>query len=132
MVKAKDIMTRNVITVKADTPVEIIIKILTVRKLTGLPVVDDDNKLLGIISEKDLLCLLFKNENLNDLKAMDYMTRDVESFDMEDTLEDVCTFLIGKPFRRVTVVSDGKLMGIVSRTDIISFIYREVIQKTLK
>lgn len=129
MVKAKDIMTRNVITVKANTPVEIIIKILTVRKLTGLPVVDDDNKLLGIISEKDLLGLLFKHEDLTNLKAEDYMTRDVESFKMEDTLEDVCTFLLSKPFRRVTVVNDGKLMGIVSRTDIIAYIYRKIVNE---
>ncbi|MBU0468108.1 MAG: CBS domain-containing protein [Candidatus Omnitrophica bacterium] len=129
MVKAKDVMTRNVITVKADTPVEVIIKILTVRKLTGIPVVDDDNTLLGIVTEKDLLGLLFKHENLENMKAEDYMTRDVESFDVEDSLEDVCTLLLDKTFRRVTVVSDGKLMGIVSRTDIIAYIYRELVKK---
>lgn len=70
MVKAKDVMTRNVITVKADTPVEVIIKILTVRKLTGIPVVDDDNTLLGIVTEKDLLGLLFKHENLENMKEI--------------------------------------------------------------
>ena len=129
MVKAKDVMTRNVITVKEDTPVDVIIKILTVRKLTGIPVVDDDNTLLGIVSEKDLLGILFKNEDLRDMKAMDYMTRDVESFDIEDSLEDVCIFLLNKTFRRVTVISDGKLMGIVSRTDIIAYIYREIVKK---
>lgn len=129
MVKAKDVMTRNVITVKEDTSVDVIIKILTVRKLTGIPVVSDDNTLLGIISEKDLLGILFKKEDFHDKQAKDYMTRDVESFDVEDSLEDVCTSLLDHTFRRVTVVSDGKLMGVVSRTDIIAYIYREMVKK---
>ena len=129
MVKIKEIMTRNVITIKPDTSVEVIIKILTVRKLTGIPVVDDDNTLLGIVSEKDLLGLLFKHEKLENMKAADYMTRDVESFDIEDSLEHVCTFLLDQAFRRVTVVSEGKLMGIISRTDIIAYIYREYVKK---
>jgi CBS domain-containing protein len=52
------------------------------------------------------------------------MTRDVKCFEEDDSLTDVCECLIDSPFRRVPILSGGKLVGIVSRADIIKFILR--------
>lgn len=125
MLKAADIMTKDVLTVTPDTPISIAVKILTIRRLTGLPVIDDQKNLLGIISEKDVMGLLLEKEDLQEKKVFEYMTQEVHSFSPSDSVEDICEFLIHRPFRRVPIIKDGKLVGIISRRDIIALIHEE-------
>ena len=94
-------MTTDVAYVKKQTPIYEAIGILVEKNITGLPVVNDDMTLAGIISEKDVLRLLY---------------------DVEDSVIDIAECLIKNHFRRVTITSEGKLAGIVSRKDIIKFI----------
>lgn len=121
MFKVEDIMTTNLITVTRDTPVGQAMKILTEKEITGMPVVDDDMKLVGIISEKDVLELLHDIEN-NEVAVEEYMTTDVVSFEQNTNLIDICDFLTKKDFRRVPVTLKGKLVGILTRKDIIRYI----------
>jgi CBS domain-containing protein len=121
MFKAKTIMTTDVISVKRQTPIYEAIGILVERNITGLPVVNDDNSLAGIISEKDVLRLLYDVEDKPG-KVEDFMTKGIVSFNQEDSLIDIAECLIKNHFRRVPVTSEGKLAGIVSRKDIIKFI----------
>jgi CBS domain-containing protein len=127
MAQAKDIMTKEVVCVNLDTPISLIVRILATRKMTGIPVIDVDKKLLGIISEKDIMREIVNNENYAQLNAVDLMTAkdDIECFDPEDDIDKVCVFLADKPFRRVPILSDGRLMGIVSRSDIIAQLYED-------
>ena len=125
MLKAEDIMTKEVLTVTPETPVSIAIKILTIRHLTGLPVVDGDKTLLGIISEKDIMGVLLEDCDLNEKKVFEYMTEDVQSFGPNETVDEICEFLLHKPFRGVPLISEGKLIGIISCRDIISLIHEE-------
>ncbi len=130
MVKAKDIMKKNVITVKRNTPIQDAINILVDNKVTGLPVVDDDMTLVGIISEKDVLRILANMDLLmllddikkSDAAVEDFMTKDVVAFEEYDTLSDVCDCLIKKNFRRVPILSDGEVVGIISRRDLVKYI----------
>lgn len=121
MFKAKDIMKANVLSVTKDAPIRKAVEILAENSITGLPVVDIEMKLVGIISEKDVLRLLY-NRSANEGYVEDYMTRCVISFDVEDDLVEICESLIENGFRRVPILSDSKLTGIISRRDLISHI----------
>jgi len=121
--KAKSIMTTNVASVKRQTPIYEAIRILVEKNITGLPVVNDDMTLAGIISEKDVLKLLYDIEDKPG-KVEDFMTKGIVSFNQEDSLIDITECLIKNHFRRVTITSEGKLAGIISRKDIIKFILK--------
>lgn len=123
MFKAKQIMTADIACVKKDTPVYEAMKILVDKGVTGLPVVSDDMRLLGIISEKDMLQLLYETR-VDKMLVGDLMTSEVATFDEEDDLVDICECLIKRNFRRVPIVSQGKLVGIISRRDVIKYILK--------
>jgi CBS domain-containing protein len=123
MLKVKDVMTTDVVTVKSQTSVYEAIQELIDNNITGLPVVDDDMTVAGVISEKDMLKLLYDLEKDGGTVA-DHMTETAVSFDPEDTLLDICNCFMKNPFRRVPILSDGKLAGIISRADIIEYILK--------
>ncbi len=125
MIKAKDIMQTNLITAKHDTPAFEVINILGQNNITGLPVVDDDMALVGLVSEKDVLSIAYHiltdsiGHDMDSKNIGDIMTKDVVSFRPDDNLADICQCFMNKPFRRIPVVDNGKLVGIISRKDII-------------
>ncbi len=121
MLEAKTVMTTDLLTVNRHTGIYDAIKILVENNITGLPVVNDDMTLVGVITEKDVLKLLYNIEDRPG-RVEDFMTTDIVSFDAEDSLVDVCEAFIKSHFRRVPIVSKGKLVGIISRKDIISHI----------
>ncbi len=123
MFKAKEIMKTGVITVKRKTETYEAIRILVEHNITGLPVVNDDMTLAGIISEKDMLRLLYDMEDKPG-SVEDFMTKDVISFDKEDSLIDIAESLIKNDFRRVPILEEGKLVGILSRKDVIACILK--------
>ena len=123
MFKAKEIMKTGVITVKRKTGIYEAIRILVKNNITGLPVVNDDMTLAGVISEKDVLRLLYDMEDKPG-NVEDFMTKDVISFDQEDSLIDVTESLIKNDFRRVPILEEGKLVGILSRKDVIACILK--------
>jgi CBS domain-containing protein len=121
MFKAKTIMTTDIAFVKRQDPIYEAIRMLVEKNITGLPVVNDDMSLAGVISEKDVLKLLYdiKDKPGN---VEDFMTEDICSFDEEDSLIDIAECFINNNFRRVPITSEGKLVGILSRKDIIKYI----------
>ena len=118
---AKHVMTNGLLTVKRTTPVYATMEIIANGKITGLPVVDDSMKLVGVVSEKDLLKTLCDPSAKPGL-VQDYMTRDVVSFSWDDSLFEVCHCLINNNFRRVPILDKGRLAGIICRRDIITYI----------
>ena len=123
MFEAKTIMKTGLITAKRRTPIYEAIRILVENDGTGLPVVNDDMTLAGIVSEKDMLSLLYNNEDKPG-NVEDFMTEDVVCFDQEDSLVDIAASFIEGHFRRVPIVAEGKLVGVVSRKDIIAYILK--------
>jgi CBS domain-containing protein len=121
--RVKDVMRHDMLAVRTDAPIYQVVEILTAKNITGLPVIDDYMNLLGIVSEKDVLRLLY-HPNRQDVKVADIMTKDVVSFNHEDSLYDVCDCLIENNFRRVPVLDQGKIVGIISRADIIVYILK--------
>jgi len=124
MFKAKDIMTKVVITARPEMPIYDAIRTLADRNITGLPVVDADLTLVGVLSEKNVLKTLYAAEGSPEQTVKDFMSTDVISFDANASLIDLCDCLTERNFRRVPITEDGKLLGIVSRSDIIRAILR--------
>lgn len=141
---AKDIMEKNVITVSEETTVEKVAKLLVDHNISGVPVVDKNNSLKGIISEGDLI---YKDKQIHipaviqildstiyveslkkfqeELKkitayqAKDMMTKKVISVDVDTPIERIATLMIEKKVNRVPVLEERKLVGIITRQNII-------------
>ena len=121
MVCAKDIMSTEIVTITEDATMKHVIQLLVTRGITGLPVVSDDMEMLGIVTEKDVLKALY-NQDVQVNSVADLMTGDIVFFDENDDLIKVFKGLVENNFRRVPILSQGKLVGIISRTDIIKFL----------
>jgi CBS domain-containing protein len=120
---AKDVMKTGLLTVKKAAPVYEAMDIMATKNITGLPVVDDYMNLLGIISEKDVLKLLYDPDALPTVVG-DVMTQEITGFSQDASLFDICGCLIDNNFRRVPILNGGKLIGIISRTDIMAYIMK--------
>lgn len=121
MFEAEAIMTTDVVMVGRETPVYSAVEMLLESGVTGLPVVADDMTLVGVITEKDVLTLL--SEATDESATVEkFMTRDVISFETDADLIEICECLIHSNFRRVPIVLQGKLVGIISRKDLIKYI----------
>ncbi len=126
MLKVEDVMTRDVITVKQETPIYEAMAVMRKNDITGMPVIDDDMTLVGVITEKDVLRLFCGDEEDNNATVSSFMTRPAVSYRGDESLQSVCDFMMVNYFRRVPVVSNkGKLIGIISRPDIIDYIIKQ-------
>ncbi len=147
--KAKDIMTTDVKVAKQTDTIKSIAKILIHEKIGGLPVVDEDNRVVGIISETDIIkkekhvavpeIITFlqgviyledfkkMEKDIQDIAAVqvkDLMSKEVIKVYEDDTFDDVANIMIKKSVNRVPVVDkDNKIKGIICRYDIIKSMY---------
>ncbi|MBF0385267.1 MAG: CBS domain-containing protein [Candidatus Omnitrophica bacterium] len=122
MFPAKEIMTKKVIAVKPDTPIYEAIEMLVKFHISGIPVVDKDKNVVGLISEWDMLRLLSDEKIDKNATVNDFMTADVITFDEESSAVEICEFFRRSNKRRVPIVRNNKLIGIVSRHDILKVI----------
>ncbi len=139
--QASDIMTAKVVTVSFDTEVEDIARMLLERRISAVPVVDENDHILGIVSEGDLLrrpeieterhrswwlrLLADKEERAEDYvkshgrRADQVMTREVITVTEDAKLGDIAELLENRRIKRFPVVRDGKLVGIISRANLL-------------
>lgn len=139
--KARDIMVSPVITVKPSASVQEVAKILLERHISGVPVVDDQGRLVGIVSEGDLMhraeagterkrswwlqgfigdeALAAEYVKAHARKVADVMTRRVISASPDSPLHEIAALLEKNSIKRVPIVKDGRLVGIVSRANLI-------------
>jgi CBS domain-containing protein len=122
MTSLDKIMTRDVVVVEQTADIYDAIRMMSDGNITGLPVVDGDGKLVGVVTERDVMGRLLNTQSTQG-RVQDCMTTDVVSLDINDSLLDVISTLAEKGFRRVPIVSEGKLAGIISRSDIISYLF---------
>jgi CBS domain-containing protein len=142
--KVMDIMQTSVITIQPDTEIKEIARTLFENKISGVPVVDSSGKLAGIISEGDLLhketnpripdvigflgALIYYRgvkqydsdfKKLIALQASEIMTRDVITINKDATIEEAATLMINRNVKRLPVMENEKMIGIISRMDVI-------------
>lgn len=144
MLKAKDIMTREVITVKPNTTIEELAHIFIEKKISGAPVVDDNGDLIGIVTENDLIS---QNKRLHiptvvrlfdafimlespskiekEIRKMaavtvdDICTKDVITATEDMLVEDIATIMSEKKVHLIPVVDGRKVCGIIGKMDLI-------------
>ena len=140
---AADVMTRDVVTVFPYTSLRSVAKLLAERKISGVPVVDDDRHVVGIVSENDLLQwsdappeqqawwlnMLAEGFELSpdflDVVQSDremvrrVMKTDIATVTADTPLAEIAKLISTKGIKRVPVVRDGTLVGIVSRADLV-------------
>ena len=139
--KAKDVMTTEVVYADPESSVRAIARTLLKRRISGVPVADHDGRVIGIVSEGDLmrrpesetarprswwLELMETPEDRasqylksHGLTARDVMTREPITVTEDTPLEEIAMLLEQKAIKRVPVLRDGKLVGIVSRADLL-------------
>ncbi|HQO58902.1 MAG TPA: CBS domain-containing protein [Candidatus Omnitrophota bacterium] len=115
-------MVQNVVVVHQDTPLLEVMRILVEKQISGLPVVDKEEKLIGVITEKDLLRLLVSDVITSHEVVGDYMSLDVQFFSPDESVINICEFFIKTNLRRVPIVENGRVIGLISRRDIIKLI----------
>lgn len=127
--KVKELMTQTVLTVKKDISIRKLVKLLDENSITGAPVVDDDGKLIGIVSSKDVIRAidhLIKvhisiDEQQEDRGRYNWvegiMTHKVITADEDDDVRKVFRTMVEKKIHRLPVVRDGRPVGIISSQD---------------
>ena len=129
MLRAKDIMSKDAICVKKDTPIFEAVKILIEKNISGLPVVEDNMTLVGILSEKDAVEVFYESEQAESKTVNDYMTYPAVYFEENNALVNICDFLVKNIFRRVPITSQGRLVGIISIQDILNSVLQPTQEK---
>lgn len=120
MLKAKDIMTKKVITISQDATLADVGELLGAKGISGMPVVNADEKVIGIITEKDLLNFAFKYScSFQNTTVKEAMTENIVSFTSDTDIDKISLCFSENNFRRVPIIDEGKLVGIISRGDII-------------
>ncbi|MDP2279405.1 MAG: CBS domain-containing protein [Nitrospirota bacterium] len=144
MLHAKDIMTKNVTTVRATTTIEELARILMEHKISGVPVVDDNGNLIGIVTENDLIN---QNRRLHiptvirlfdafimlespgkiekEIKKMTAITvndiyiKEVITVTEDTPVQDIATIMSEKKVHLIPVVEGKKILGIIGKIDLI-------------
>ncbi len=130
MVTAKDLMRTDLITVSKEVTVSEVIDILAEKGITGLPVVEDDMTIIGLISEKDVLQVAYRiisnsyDPATSNATVEKLMAKELVTFSPDDNLADICQCFLDRSIRRVPVVDNGKLVGIISRNEIITLAFQ--------
>ena len=114
---AVEIMSTPVATVTPDTIIQQAVVLLEKERISGLPVVDRENRPVGMLTEFDLLRAI-RNLQLQGLVG-DYMSTDVLAVDESTPLTELTDLMLEKRIRRVPVLREGHVVGIISRRDLV-------------
>lgn len=120
-ISVRDFMTKDLITFKPSMDIYAAIDVLVKSEISGAPVVDDNGKLIGIISQKDCLRILANGvfHNAPAGPVHEYMTEAVMSIDPDMDIFTVADIFLNNVYRRIPVVENGIVVGQVSRRDIL-------------
>lgn len=115
---ASDIMTSPVITVHKDTKLTEVIDLLLRWNISSLPVVGDDQRLLGLVTEYDVMDFALDG-HAAEATAGEAMSAEVVAFPPEANVDELVNCSVSKRIHRMPIVRDGKVVGMVSRRDIL-------------
>ncbi|MEE9444718.1 MAG: CBS domain-containing protein [Cocleimonas sp.] len=144
--KVSDVMTTGVKTAHADTPVKDIANTMCLNNISGLPIIDENEKIIGIVSEKDLLRRMFPDmqkiadegrPNFEEMEkgyidtlgliASDIMTTNVSSVTSDMPIMKAASLMCINNIRRIPVAENNKLVGIVSIGDVHKAIFQSAL-----
>jgi len=112
-----------VVSFRADQPIREVIDTIIEERISGGPVLNEQKNLIGMISEKDCLRLLVDEAYYNlpgsTRKVSDYMTANVQTLSASADVVEAANAFLNSPVRRLPIVDNGRLIGQVSRRDIL-------------
>ncbi|HEX4416184.1 MAG TPA: CBS domain-containing protein [Lacipirellulaceae bacterium] len=111
-------MTTDLVTVRPDVSIEDAIEMLLNQSISGLPVVDDDGRLVGVITEFALLAVTY-DKRVKNHTVSQHMTREVITVDVNDPISRIADLCIVHRVRRVPVMQDGRMIGVIARRDVL-------------
>jgi CBS-domain-containing membrane protein len=141
---AKDIMSKDVLTVKPETSVSELARLLTFHNINGAPVIDDDGKLIGVVTENDLVYqkknvhiptvisildsfiylesqekMKKEMEKISAVTVEKIYSRNVKTVTPETSIEEIATIMAEKFIHTIPVVDNGNIVGVIGKKDII-------------
>jgi len=150
-VRVRDLMTPGVFTVRTDTSVNEVARLMSQKDVSGVPVLDADDRVVGIITELDLIVrngrleipaflqlfdaviplelpghLSTRLRHMLGTRAEDVMTREVRTVGPDTEVEDLVDLMVKRRVNPVPVVEDGRLVGIVSRHDLVRMMATDI------
>lgn len=150
--RARDLMTAEVVTIRTGMPVDSIARLLTAHGITAVPVVDADGALLGLVTAADLICRLspeveeepfwlrclladpsmaaIRYARAHGFVAEDVMNTKIDAVPPDMPASEIAAMLARKRIRRVLVTEGRRLCGIVSRSDLLRAVRCETIEPT--
>jgi CBS domain-containing protein len=118
MITAGAIMTENLVTVQPDVSIEEAIELLLNEQISGLPVVDQAGRLVGVITEFALLAVAY-DQRVKNHTVGEHMTTELITADYHDPISRIADLCIVHRVRRLPVLKDGRLVGIIARRDVL-------------
>jgi predicted transcriptional regulator len=120
-IKVSDYMAANLITFKPDMEMRLAISFLVEKRISGAPVVDDHGNLVGVLSEQDCMKMALSAGYHEDLGGLvkDFMSDSVVTIDADTSILALAQMFIDSPYRRYPVLQNGRLVGQISRRDVL-------------
>lgn len=122
-----DVMTTGLVTFRPETPIFVAIRALLDKRISGAPVLDGNGHLVGVLSHKDCLRVAFDSGYHQDWagRVRDFMVTDVKTMEADTDLVSAAQIFLSSSFRRYPVTRDGRMVGQVSRYDILNALTSE-------
>lgn len=124
--KAKDIMIREVVTVKSTDNVRDTLEKMKVNDINGTPVVDDNDRLIGMLVKADIFRFLIDPGHIGDSPVDWVMSKDLISCNEDDDIIEVTKVIRKNNITSIPVEKDGKLVGIVSFEDLLDHFLEKI------
>lgn len=131
MYEVKNIMTERVVSIGPEATIDEAVSLLLDHQVSGLPVVDEARRLLGVISEIDIIDLVYKADPETS-RVRDHMTANVRTLESDASLDDAASIFCTQAIRRIPIVEKGRLVGVLSRRDLIRFMRDVRLQPVLQ
>lgn len=118
--EVREIMERNVIAADFTSSFEDVLELLLENRVGGMPIVDREGRVVGILTERDVLHYLSSHKNFDGVVS-DYMTRGVITAEPDTTIREAMKIMVEKGIRRLPVIKDGILMGLLTSTTLLQY-----------
>jgi predicted transcriptional regulator len=123
-IQLEELMTKPVFSASKDTPIKDITFELFYGFFSGMPIADSNGKVIGIVTEIDILNQIRDGKDLEKLTAGDIMTKNPITVDVNTPITDVINIMIEKNVIRLPVTKEGHLVGVIARRDILRYYFQ--------
>jgi len=122
--KLEEIMTKPALSAKLNTPIKEIAFEIFYGYFSGMPITENDGRVIGVVTEIDLLKQIHQGNDLEKLNVEEIMTKNPLTVDINTPLDDVLNVMIERNVIRIPVTKEGLLVGVISRRDILRYYFQ--------